>query len=295
MWHLIPVVVVAGVLAACSSEPAPANGAQPACTSGDQKACDCPGGSVTGVQVCKSDGSGWDTCSGCNPCGNCDGCCDGATCTPLSIQSATACGERGTSCSTCEAGYACSQGRCVVDQGQCSSATCAGCCSTNYCFGTDEQFWAACGAGGGQCDSCTMGALCSAGTCTNNVDPDLFFSIRVLSVEVADHDSSGDTWDTAGGLPDPYVCLGITGNAACTTTCDDTVGCSYSGSSGVIGGASALLFKGSDLKNLWIGVYDEDVSYNDEMGSGTMNVSEINSSYQTGPFGGVVNVQYAIY
>src|SRR4051812_8721837 len=34
------------------------------CVPGEQKACDCPGG-TTGAQICNAEGAGFDTCLGC--------------------------------------------------------------------------------------------------------------------------------------------------------------------------------------------------------------------------------------
>ncbi|MBI4703799.1 MAG: hypothetical protein HY744_22035 [Deltaproteobacteria bacterium] len=61
------VVLLAAAAAACSSGDGGggAGAAKPAvCEPGAQQSCGCPGGS-TGAQVCRTDGSGWETCLGC--------------------------------------------------------------------------------------------------------------------------------------------------------------------------------------------------------------------------------------
>jgi Ca2+-dependent lipid-binding protein len=122
------------------------------------------------------------------------------------------------------------------------------------------------------------------------------FSIKVLSVQVQEHDGNGDAWDAAGGLPDPYVCMGISGKSACTATCDDTTTCTFtSATGGVIGGSSPLIFSGAELQNLGISVVDEDLSSNDQMGSATFALEKVQASYVTDPFGGVVSVKFVLY
>src|SRR5260370_27034986 len=80
-----------------------------ACVPGDQKACACLGGGQ-GIQVCNPSGTGYEPCSGCgqdaapplpdggatgNPCGICDGCCNGKQCVTLATESAASCGKKG--------------------------------------------------------------------------------------------------------------------------------------------------------------------------------------------------------
>jgi len=127
----------------------------------------------------------------------------------LTKESKTSCGLKATSCAACDKGFACAQGHCVVDTGQCSSASCpSGCCFSNYCWQPSDQFYGACGKGGANCQTCTYGGSCSNGECSDTMDASAKFSIRVTAINVKEHDPNGNAWDSMGGLPDPFVCMG---------------------------------------------------------------------------------------
>ena len=267
------------------------------CTPGDQKACDCVGG-AKGIQICKDDGGGWNTCEGCstpNPCGDCDGCCDGSTCVRADEQTAKACGAKGSTCENCDTGYACALGHCVVDTGQCSPASCpSGCCNANQCWQPADQFWMACGKGGAACGSCDYGATCSSGGCNSAMDPNAMFRIRVKSVRTTES-MNGETWDALGGLPDPLVCMGIQGKSGCTASCEDTTDCAFIGIGGIIGGTDPLYFSGSELQGLQVTVYDEDVTEYETMGSASFALTNVQSGYELAAFGGVKAIFVELY
>lgn len=129
----------------------------------------------------------------------CDGCCNGdGECVEGAVTSA--CGTGGIECMTCGSDQNCSAGECV--DRECSD-TCIGCCDGDQCLSGDLD--GACGWFGVACVGCGTGMTCSIGQCV--VDPDSKWNVEVISATVPDRNASGGTWDSFGGLPDPYVRL----------------------------------------------------------------------------------------
>lgn len=147
--------------------------------------CTPQGTCVTGndTTACGQGGQACDACSAselcvavglpnartCQPeptCGpaNCAGCCVGNQCVVSTTPAA--CGANGSACTACGAGLRCSpQGTCVSG-GECTAATCGGCCVGDICaVGTQQT---ACGAGGDLCLNCanlTPARVCQSGAC----------------------------------------------------------------------------------------------------------------------------------
>jgi len=198
-----------------------------------------------GTQTCRQSGASYGPCTGCgseeadgplpvvqdlggNPCGDCDGCCDGESCIPYAGQSSGKCGSRGEICAGCGPNKNCDtgSGMCVdVMAGGCSAANCAsGCCKmvsgTPTCF-TDQP--AACGTGGGQCTQCTYGVTCSGG-CTQMIDGNAQFKVIVTKASVYNTDVGGNCWDNYLGLgcaqPDIKVCFGYQSGATVVEGCN---------------------------------------------------------------------------
>ena len=158
-------------------------------------------------------GTGGDACQQCSapavcgdgacvvPCNEdtCDGCCD-ADGECIAGDADAACGSGGVACAACGTDQTCSTGECV-DLG--CSETCNGCCDGDQCLSGNLE--SACGWFGDACVSCGTGMECSVGQCV--VDPDSKWDIQVVSATVPDRDANGDTWDSFGGLPDPFVRL----------------------------------------------------------------------------------------
>lgn len=196
-------VFLIGLAVGCSLEAPQGTTAQnptePYCTPGDQKACDCPGGTV-GVQLCAEDGLHFESCSGCNPeptgcspetectpgstmpCGNCgvmvcNAACQWSACTgegECTPGDSTICGHCGTqACSaTCAWSDCTDQGTCapgdVEPCGNCGSHVCTDACDWNAC--ADEGVCApgdvvACGPVG-DCGTKLCGVGCDWGVCT---------------------------------------------------------------------------------------------------------------------------------
>lgn len=135
----------------------------------------------------------------------CDGCFFQGFCiTRANSNNNTFCGQGGVMCQTCSANQVCSNYQCIntpvggggggfFDGGfgggtgggfpigggagggvpvgggggsiACSAATCAGCCSNNFCVPAQSQSNFACGLNGNQCATCLNGLTCSSGVC----------------------------------------------------------------------------------------------------------------------------------
>lgn len=130
----------------------------------------------------------------------CSGCCD-ADGECVEGDATATCGSGGLDCMECDSTTQnCSQGECV-DKG--CSETCNGCCDGDSCLSGDLT--GACGWFGVACVACGTGMTCSTGQCV--VDSNSRWDVIVISATVPDRNSNGDTWDSFGGLPDPYVRL----------------------------------------------------------------------------------------
>ncbi|MEO6953755.1 MAG: hypothetical protein ABI321_18280 [Polyangia bacterium] len=311
------------------------------CTPGNARSCICLGGG-TGTQVCRDTGASYGSCGGCsgdggtltisdagagNPCGDCQGCCDGTSCVPFAEQSNTKCGQPGTTCSGCS-GQTCNtaDGTCVTaNAGGCSNSNCAGCCGQlngqSHCYVDTAS---ACGSGGGQCATCTPGTQCDSGACDNSLDPAYKYKVTISSVQVYNTDGSSNCWDNNGfgfgcGQPDLKVCIGYdpgTGAivSGCTTEHSDvsvdngkdptdnaaTDSTTWTGTDGVLtSGSPATTFyvPGSAFINgkTVITVYDDDLNADDVIGSLFVKGSTYSTTgFMNGPFGRVVVVHYRI-
>lgn len=183
---------------------------------------------------CGTGGATCDTCTGTESCvsgtcsapgscnaSNCNGCCDGTTCVPLSGQSDTRCGSNGSACIACS-GATCSNGACTTTQQGCGPGTsnpCTnGCCSgtgtSATCVAGTSDF--ACGKGGAQCEYCIFGEVCQNQAC-------------IAPVEVGDPCSTDSDCADLGGS---YRCKKTTtsGNASysggyCTILCSTNSDC----------------------------------------------------------------------
>lgn len=74
---------------------------------------------------------------------------------------------------------------------------------------------------GGRCGSCGLGSVCDAGRCA--VDPGSRWVLTAQSGTVTERDGTNQSWDAAGGLPDPLLCLSVNGNRECTRAVADTL------------------------------------------------------------------------
>ncbi len=110
------------------------------------------------------------------------------------------CGNLGGGCPT---GLTCVRGHC----------TCAPNCTGRTC-GPD-------GCGGTCAPGCGRGFQCGgSGSC--EVNPASSWVVTVTRGTVAERNSTGATWDSLGGAPDPFVCLTISGRQTCTPEVTDT-------------------------------------------------------------------------
>ncbi len=266
------------------------------CMAGATKSCLCLGGGE-GQQTCRSDEKGWGSCRGCGPeesdgplvtvsdsgssaCGECDGCCNGATCVHLTAETNAQCGLRGQACETC-GNKICDpdSGTCLAASGDCKAANCTnGCCKAlNGLVTCQVNEPSACGTGGGTCSACPGGVTCN-GTCTNQIAPTYKFKVYVKSVVFADRDPGGSCWDDFAGIgcgsPDPEVCFGFQSGATliegCTTVITDasqvpstgTLSASWDDTTGLVkAGGQPLLIDGALFiagGKVRISVYDED-------------------------------------
>jgi hypothetical protein len=152
-----------------------------------------------------------DSCVGCcNPQGDC-----------VTGMEVSACGSGGQSCAACGGGQECADGACLDRS---CAQTCGGCCSGTTCLGGDSV--SACGDSGTVCADCGQGRLCDMGVC--RVDPDSRWDLRLRWATLSSTNSSGDSWDFFGGLPDPWVrfstsYLSTDWNADSTTQDDTTL------------------------------------------------------------------------
>ncbi len=75
---------------------------------------------------------------------------------------------------------------------------------------------------GHPCGMCVHGFICrGAGTC--DLDPAVDWRLEVVDGTVIEHDASGNTWDSFGGLPDPLVCVTIGTDRQCSVDRADTL------------------------------------------------------------------------
>ena len=303
------------------------------CTAGDTQTCACLGGGQ-GTQTCRASGTSYGPCGGCgpeeedgplpilhdmggSPCGDCDGCCNGAVCVPYASETNTSCGARGQSCATCGAKICdSSSGSCVDASGGCNASTCAnGCCKmvngSPTCFNNQP---AACGTGGGACVACTYGVTCNGG-CTTDIDSNAQFKVYVKQVVYYNTDTAGNCWDNYGGFgcadSDPQICFGYQSGGSivegCTTEIDNvspaadgTVTVNYTDANGLVQvNGSPFLVPGT----LWIqgghvriSLYDIDaVNANDVIAQGYKPpVTKLVTPLNTGAYGRVKSLTFEL-
>jgi hypothetical protein len=226
----------------------------------------CQPGDAT--NACGKDGAGCQVCTGqqactasgaCKePCGpnNCRGCCDGDTCVEGNAD--TKCGGDGAACTACGSGLTCSGQQCI--DASCQATCTSGCCSASGCEpGTAAT---ACGVGGGACVDCGFGRQCGAGSCV--IDPNALWDFYVSFAVIPEMDSTGASWDTLAGQPDPYLLAysseGDSFHTGQTTTLTDSLYPFWAET-------PLLGVKASELMaNLSFELWDSDVDFDDYIG-----------------------------
>jgi hypothetical protein len=305
------------------------------CAPGQTQPCICLGGGM-GTQTCRASGASYGSCAGCgpeeedgplpviqdggNPCGDCDGCCDGATCVPFANQSNMKCGTRGQACGSCGTKICdTGSGMCVDASGGCNASSCAnGCCKqvngTPTCFINQP---AACGTGGGTCTACTYGVLCNGG-CTTMLDGNAQFKVVVTKASFYNTDvDTTSCWDNYASFgcaqPDVIVCFGYQSGTnlveGCTTSKDnvpvtrmnpDIDDVTWSEADGTIkSGGQPFLVPGSLFiqgGKVRVRVYDID-DFNDweVIGSAYINAqSNYAAAYNLSAFGRVTSITFSL-
>ena len=234
------------------------------CCNGD----DClPGDALT---ACGRDGQQCSACSGdstCNagacalPCDTtCDGCCDASgDCISLDAIGDQACGSEGAACEPCDDGFACSEGSCISTACQ---STCDGCCDGSTCSAGDDE--GACGQGGVACEPCPAGTLC---TTTCEADPTALWQLVIESASTTINDPDGNTWDSSGGLPDPYFDVTRDGTTESTPVQNNTITPLW----------GTVLFQGSTTDEMLLPIeyalFDSDITFDESMGACTFQLS----------------------
>ncbi len=127
------------------------------CGLGGGQCRSCGAGNVCNNGTCQS----VPTCNA----GSCpNGCCNGNTCVPFTMQSTGVCGTAGQACRACLANQTCVTGSCgstLCNPGNCPN----GCCQGNVCVQPQSQSAVNCGKGGAACVVCAAGQTCSSGAC----------------------------------------------------------------------------------------------------------------------------------
>jgi len=105
---------------------------------------------------------------------------------------------------------------------------------------------------------------------TGTPGPNDLYVLTVVSGTVTQNDPTGQTWDAAGGLPDPFVCLTIGGTRTCTTTAQDTLTPKWN--------FAFPVAKVSSLEaGIVVEIWDEDLTSNDPIcGKGTVPFAAAN-------------------
>ncbi|MDI7268751.1 MAG: hypothetical protein QME96_12225 [Myxococcota bacterium] len=172
------------------------------------------------------------------------------------------------SCSTCpvDCGVCCGDDHCAWDEtcstcpadcGECP-CTAADCTagSSRCCPGAEPGMWR---AGACDCDACTTYTdcgtteICAAGSCA----PAWGRAYRVVAVNGVFSESGPDgSWDTWGGLPDPYITMCIDGRCGSSSYVADTLRPTWNFS------MNATLYSTSTFT--WT-VYDDDYGTDDTM------------------------------
>lgn len=147
--------------------------------------------------------------------------------------------ESNASCpGDCPAGTSCGDNMCSSNE---SNATCPGDCP---CTPPPN-------------DSCTGENICVGDSCVSAFGRN--YQIIIYDGTMTAMDAGGETWDAAGGLPDPFVVLSLNGTAIATSSAvQDTLAPLWNQAVG------AVIPAGSTFS---IDVYDEDFAADDLMWS----------------------------
>jgi len=119
--------------------------------------------------------------------------------------------------------------------------------------------------GNPSCPKCAKWETCGAAKCTfNNASQ---WDLVALSGTVTQKGPSG-SWDTLGGMPDPYICVTANSQTNCTTAAQDTLSPSW----------NQVLFQniggGALMGGFAIQYYDKDLTVNDNICSGNVTIQE---------------------
>jgi len=274
------------------------------CVPGDTQSCICLGGGQ-GTQTCRASGASFGPCAGCGGtelpdglmpadlagtgCGNCDGCCDGATCIPFNGETNAKCGGRGQACSACPGTKVCAAGTgmCVDSSGACGACT-NGCCQGNVCLQ----------------DQCSYGVTCASGACTTQIDQNAYFKLIVKTAKVLVNTTTcKDNWDFVGE-PNLYVQVSYqsggtlyqgdnqaNNTATLSATWDNTTGL-------MTVGAAPFLIPASIITSgkLQISLYDDDYPDPDDLiAQGPLPAkTTLAPSYSTGMFGCAMDITFQL-
>lgn len=172
-------------------------------------------------------------------------------------------GENATTCAAdCPSAPVCGDGTCSAGE---TTGSCPGDCPANPMCGdgtcNGAETTATCP---GDCpctnntsanDTCTGETVCVNGQCVAAFGR--VYKVVVANGQLQPNNAAGETWDAAGGLPDPFVTLTLNGTVlGSTTAVQDTLTPSWlTQFSTVVPGGSTLVLQ----------VYDEDVAANDYM------------------------------
>jgi hypothetical protein len=155
----------------------------------------------------------------------------------------------------------------------CGPSNCQGCCTADGECVTGTTI-SECGRSGAACQSCAVEQLCGASGC--EFDGDRRWEVTAVSANVAQRNGAGETWDAAGGLPDPLVCVTEGGSRMCTSSRADTLTPTWS--------QPLVQTKAQNLASgIFIEFFDEDLTTNDTICSGTIMVA--NDNFRASRFG----------
>ena len=246
----------------------PSGGSRPTPTcAGTSDSC----GNTVGGVLCTSESGGRCAAGACTSAGTCD---SGQTETCSNTQGS--CGlvigtVRCTSANggTCTAGICTASGLCDT---ACSPSNCNGCCtSAGQCVAGSNV--TACGKSGAVCQQCTVEQRCGSLGC--EFDGTRRWSLSAGTGVIPERNSAGQTWDTLGGSPDPFVCVSSGGMTNCTTVAQDTTSPTWN--------EVLITTEASNLTNgVVVSLLDKDLSDDDEICS--VNISIEPRHYQAGGY-----------
>jgi hypothetical protein len=143
-------------------------------------------------------------CTG-KPCGSSNGC--GGLC---GVSDAGSCDVDMNTCTAQCNGKVCGDDGCGGSCGDCPTGTT--CQADGTCMCVPECGGKTCGPDGcgGMCGNCTAGFMCN-GTGGCDIDPAHTWVLKFTNGTVSATNSSGGSWDSFGGAPDPMVCISLPG------------------------------------------------------------------------------------